>query len=100
MKRQIDLLYRMKELFFTLCNHVLIVKSDGLPFGVENSILLKNFFELFGSLSGRDRSGIRTEPMMVTVCGVAKGSLHCKSNVKRMKNLCKNFITHFYCQKL
>ena len=67
-----DLLYQMKELFFTLCNHVLIVKSDSLPFGVENSILLKNFFELFGSLSGRDRSGIRTEPMMVTVCGVAK----------------------------
>ena len=51
---------------------MLIVKSDKLPFGVQNSILLKNFFELFGSLSGRDRKGIRTEPMVVAVCGIAK----------------------------
>ena len=67
-----ELLPHLRELFFTLCNQVLLVKGDSLPFGSGDSLLLKQFFELFGSLSGRSREGIQTEPMLVAVTGIAK----------------------------
>lgn len=68
----VDIIHKLKELFFDLCNGLLLAgKNNELPFGARSELL----FELLSFLSicsARMKTVLSTEAMIVAICGILK----------------------------
>ena len=68
-----DLLKAIIEIFFLVCNRLVVIEGGSEPFG-ENSNLLFAMLQFISLTSGRpsDRPEIQTETMLVAVVGISK----------------------------